>query len=184
MDKPLGKFSAVSVTELKTSFSISNQILGNKNFVNNARYKIIVKSSFLFLAIKNKKMLTSLLLTCFLGLAPKTSIGSGKTSLAHRSVAFDDDRKAKKLNGMVLETHRLVSATDCALFCTRTPDCLSFSFCHPETCRLHSQDVFSDDFNNLIDDDSCSYRGMKREEFPKCREDGETKDILDDEEPG
>ena len=129
----------------------------------------------------NMRSLLSLAL--FISLAPKNCMGV-VTPVAHRSVVFDDHRMAKKLNGTVLESHRRVAATDCALLCTRTPNCLSFSFCDPETCRLHSHDVFSDDANDLIHDDSCSYRGMKREEFPECREDGKTKDILDDEEPG
>ena len=66
------------------------------------------------------------------------------------------------------------------------PKCRSSNFCKNIFCELNSEDTFSNPTDNIFSEDakSCDYSEMFQDDYPICAENGGSKDILDDGDPG
>ena len=109
-----------------------------------------------------------------------------KTSVAIRSIAWEDVKKGKELTGSSIARNKIISPDQCALKCGKTSLCRSFNFCSPNWCDLNSEDVFSigRNFSLFEDSQACTYHGMKKNDIPFCQEGVEEKYVQDDENPG
>ena len=107
----------------------------------------------------------------------------GFEPLARWGLIFDDFQADTRLNGnhlrILFNTHR----KGCALMCTLHPKCISINFCGRSTCQLNSEDKY---FLNatLIKATGCSYYGMRLDQAPFCEEEGVSKLITNDRNPG
>ena len=103
-----------------------------------------------------------------------------------RLVSYDQVMNHKLFPGSMIGNYEMKTSSGCAMICGRIPECLSFNFCGRVSCLLSSEDLFSLGKNEsfLEDNAECKYWGMKRESFPVCKENGDLKNITNDEDPG
>ena len=89
-----------------------------------------------------------------------------------QSTVYDDMRENKQLSGTWNKTINVDCQNGCAMSCIRNPKCRSFTFCGRSTCFLHSDDVFSTAEGEAIlwFASDCEYFGMKKHDFPICKE--------------
>ena len=107
---------------------------------------------------------------------PKTDVR------AKRSMKFEDVRPGKKVrNDAVIKT--IIFLKLCHLACARHARCRSYTICGgPHVCQLKREDVFSTDLGEgiLVDDATCKYFGLSRNEVPTCVDAGTFVDIKND----
>ena len=76
------------------------------------------------------------------------------------------------------------SLVNCGLMCSLNRSCLSFNYCSPKTCQLNSLDIFSDNAQITKGTKACGYYGMKKNDAPRCWQEGIEKSIENDLSPG
>ena len=83
-----------------------------------------------------------------------------------------DIRQNKRFGATPMKFYQVSSSNLCAMACSREPFCRSFTFCGRLNCFLHHDDVYSttEGVSKLVEDTKCKYIGMKKTDFPTCRQ--------------
>ena len=104
------------------------------------------------------------------------------STLAQRTIVFEDSKVGVRLSGSSLENHWKISKTHCATLCNRHPNCFSFNFCDSDVCQLNFKDSF---FGSVAweNDHNCVFTGMRYYNSPVCKEGDEIREINDDSNP-
>ncbi len=98
-----------------------------------------------------------------------------------RSIAFADIKENKNLADFVLRVFLVPSRLFCASFCSRDPECKSYSFCGDRICSLSNISSSDPDFGqSLVDNHECSYLGLLDVDKPNCSMGVNETDIQDD----
>ena len=85
----------------------------------------------------------------------------------HRLTPFEECTRGQRINSTEMLSNKKLSQLNCAAFCSRSVECLSFNYCQSKFCQLHSKDAFSTDVQ-FIEDPKCKYFAIKSTDFPKC----------------
>ena len=76
----------------------------------------------------------------------------------------------------------------CAQLCAKQKLCLSYNFCHYKLCELNSEDIYTikhlEEENYIEKDQNCIYGGMQHDTTPHCTQQGVTKNVQNDINPG
>ena len=98
---------------------------------------------------------------------------------------FDDVHVGIKLHSaLAIESLATTTSLQCTMQCNGHELCLSTNLCGNHLCQLNKIDMHMANDSDKIADPACIYSGMKVYSKPNCMENGATKNIQDDENPG
>ena len=104
-----------------------------------------------------------------------------KTPPTLRWTPFLDFAEGKRFSGGIISTIKTPSSRYCGMRCARHPECRSFNLCSQLYCDLNFDDIYSvpNGTDLLQDSPKCAYHGMQREDHPICFEEGQQKQMQD-----
>ncbi len=84
-------------------------------------------------------------------------------------------------NSSIANPFGVETRLECASKCAQKGNCMSYNFCGARLCTLNNVSAFHSWFeDNVVNDSTCVFASMKRDEKPACFEKGKHIDIQDD----